>query len=226
MARTDAIILAVVIPLLACLLILAAVLILRSRRHRLQQLHRVTDECAQLREQLANYPKAWSTRDYECGYQPDDIKRSFGRFTSLLMNYTRTWMELSIPSVPESPARIEAILFPAVSQPYPETPAEDRLDEIAPGHLLTAGKDIRTFPNPHQYTPSDICALLDQKVTRISIAEHIISSILLKVVALDGNPLETLLPIKAQDLYALHKTRSLIEGVERKVARLLCQTES
>jgi hypothetical protein len=167
----NIVVLAGALPLLLCLLcllVLVAFLFLRIRHYRVrnrflvEEVRHVNDECAKLKSNLAAFPKAWDADSCYIEYSDQDLITSMFRFKSKLERYLQKWVDCDTASMNESPARIESILFPQVLQPYPETPAEHLLSEIPAENVLDAGYDLRLFPNPHQYTPSDICTLLSR----------------------------------------------------------------
>ncbi|RDL31967.1 uncharacterized protein BP5553_09369 [Venustampulla echinocandica] len=209
MISRTAVVLAVALPLSLCLLILlatCAILLFRLRHHRtedhlhLQELHHANDERAKLEKKLAGFPKAWDKSISDWWFSRDEVKYSYLDFYGALGSYVEKWIASAgtpYSSRNESTARIEAILFPDPPPPHP----------------LTDGKDTRVFPNPHQYTPAEISTLLEHN-NREGISHHIIASILLKAISIEGNPHQTLLPFQPMEVHSLHKLRAMIWGVE------------
>lgn len=109
---------------------------------------------------------------------------------------------------PDTLDRIENIIFPK-SRSLP----------------LTHGEDFTIFPNPHHYTAAEIFKLLQNRVTRGTIASHIIYSVLEKYTVL--TPVRdvaaySLLPFRPNDIIDLYNLRSRLRGVECKFNRHSC----
>jgi len=201
MISPMAVVLAVALPLLLCLLVLLGILLLRSEQLRAsdaigrQALHGM---CAKLEKQLAAFPKAWDGQQQDTGFSRGEVSCSFDMLQGILGSFTYKWIH-SGDLRNESAARIEAVLFP----------------EPPPKHALTVGKDTRVFSNPHQYTPAEIYTLLKKTDgTRKVICHHIMSSILLHAISLQGDHFQTLLPLHPPDMYGLDKLKTLIRGVD------------
>ncbi|CZR59488.1 uncharacterized protein PAC_09380 [Phialocephala subalpina] len=199
MISPTAVVLAVVFPLLLCLLMLLGTLLCRGRQRRafdaidLQRLH---DKCAKFEKRLAAFPEAWDGNQ-RSGFSRGEVGDSFDAIQQRLGPYVQKWIDFDDPKN-DSATRIEAVLFP----------------EPPPKHALSTSKDTRVFPNPHQYTPAEICAFLEQTDTRAEISKYIMSSILLHAVSLEGDPFQTLLPFGASDMYGLDRLKTLIRGVD------------
>jgi hypothetical protein len=201
MISPMAVVLAVALPLLLCLLVLLGILLLRSEQLRAsdaigrQALH---GKCAKLEKQLAAFPKTWDGQQQDTGFSRGEVSTSFDTLQYTLDLYVDRWIDSGEPRN-ESAVRIEALLFP----------------EPPPKHALTVDKDTRVFHNPHHYTPAEIYTLLKKTDgTRKVISHHIMSSILLHAISLEGDPFQTLLPLGPPDMYGLDKLKPLIQGVD------------
>jgi len=206
MISPTAVALAVALPLLQCLLVLLGILLFRGRQLRAfdaidrQRLH---DKCAKLEKRLAAFPKAWDGQQADSGFSRGEVEGSFRTLQVILDSYVNKWICSDDPKS-DSTTRIEAVLFP----------------EAPPKHVLATNKDTRDFPNPHQYTPAEICTFLEQADTRTAISQHIMLSILLHAISLEGYPFHTLLPLGPTDVYGLDKLKTLIRGVNCMVINL------
>ncbi|KAF4635922.1 hypothetical protein G7Y89_g2159 [Cudoniella acicularis] len=215
--------LAITLPLLLCVCILLSIfafLFLRFRRHRTQQqqafeqeLNQANDKIATVERQLAKYPKVWGgpgVHNTDLADSDSNLLSSYCDLASSINIYLGKWIVYgsSSPTIKDSVARIEALLFP----------------EPPPIEFITQGKDTSLFPNPHNYTPEEICTLLENSRTRKPMFHYILFSILLKSISVEGNPRQSLLPLQPVDIYALDKLRDLIRGVECMFLSLLPYT--
>jgi hypothetical protein len=200
------IVLAVLLPLLLLLIVLLGILLLRSTQLRASDLVGIQwlkGKCAELEQQLAAFPKAWRGNQQESGFLRREVSDPYLDFQGTLNSWARKWIgnadsgDLSN----ESAARIEALLFP---EPPPTLP---RLSD----------RDMRVFPNPHHYTSAEIYTLLKKNdLKRRDICQQIMSSIILHAISIEGgDPLQSLLPLGANDIVGLAELKTLIRGAER-----------
>lgn len=126
------------------------------------------------------------------------VQESFGTFAFLLGSYAVSWVNEKGSSSFGSSAHIESILFPKPAQ----TNGQD--DD---------GSSPFIFPNPHRYTPSEIQSLLQQDGTRSSMFQHIVSSVILQNVSVNGPPGQTILPLLPEELRDLKRMLELIQGL-------------
>ena len=207
MISRIAVVLAVALPLLLCLIILliaCTILHLRFRRHLvdcLENLRQADENRARLETKLAAFPKMWDGQSDDVGFGRPELQESYAELISALNAYTRKWIdnnESPSSSGNESPARIEAVLFPEPRRPC----------------FLNTGKDTRFFDNPHQYTMAEICTFIEDSSNRELIFFHIVMSILLKATSFEGDRFQCLLPLSPDDIYGLDKLQTVTRGVE------------
>ncbi len=208
MVSPTSLVLAATLLLLLCLLVFLGRLLLRAR-----QLHafgaidieRLQNKYTILEEKLAAYPKKWTSNSQDTGFSKDDVDFSLAVFSCALAHYCDRWICSDLSPKNESVTRIEGVLF-----------AEPR--------RRFGDRDMRIFPNPHQYTPAEICTFLERRETRESIVLHIMCSILLHAISLEGNPLESLLPLASDDMDALASLKTMVRG-RKCIVIYLCSVE-
>lgn len=156
-----------------------------------------------LQRRLRSFPERWTPSRFKTPLR--ELHSAFMSLRVAVDDYTMNWLVGSSP-FNDSPSRIEALLFA----------------EPEPNHSLNVNKDIRIFCNPHNYTPAEIKDHLGHDSRRRSeIATHLIVSIILPSVSLDGDPFKTLLPFRPATVCALDRLFTSIRNVDRKSLHLL-----
>jgi hypothetical protein len=201
MPSTIQTILAVALPLGLCLLFSIAILLGFVYRQQRQH-HQHQQDTERLQKRLKSLPQGWDANDVRSEVSEEQIRGAFLDFGIAISDYVDKWItyDLSSPQFNDSMSRIEALLFP----------------EPTEKHGLNVNKDTRMFRNPHNYTTAEIKVYLEQVNTRWLIAKHLMMSIILPNVTLDGDPFKTILPFYPQEVCALDRLFTLIRGVECK----------
>ncbi|KAH9222388.1 hypothetical protein DL95DRAFT_381215 [Leptodontidium sp. 2 PMI_412] len=187
MASKTTLALAIALPL--ALLCLGSVALLFRYRDQRNKAFISRFELEEAQKQLSAFPAANNPNPLV--FSRDELISAYWGFSVALDHYVYKWALPDEPPIPgkHSAARIEALLFP-------ELP-----------HLMTIdeGTDRRLFPNPHHYTADDICSALGDRKTRNNMLVHILMSIILKDVSLEGPPTLSLLPFEWKDIRDLNK---------------------
>ncbi|KAH7369539.1 hypothetical protein BKA65DRAFT_544272 [Rhexocercosporidium sp. MPI-PUGE-AT-0058] len=204
MVSKTALALAIALPLaLLCLGIAVLLLRYRDQRNTAYRSWGIASfELAEAQKQLTASPAVENNNLTPHPFSEDDLNFAYMDFGVALSEYVHKWALHDEPPIPKShsAARIEGILFPEPPKPIP----------------INEGTDRSLFPNPHNYTPNEICSALATRKTRCDMLEHILMSIILKDISLQGPPTTTLLPFEIGDVRELNKLHEAIRTIGLK----------
>jgi hypothetical protein len=172
-------------------------------RHRRQH-RRDWDDISEQQKKLDDFYNLSNPHYMDHGVQDFELQHSYqaAYWGAPLSNYIKKWLphdKTPLPTIPDEVSRLEAVLFPQV-----------------PTSSLGAGRDLRIFNNPQEYTATELATILQIPSRRGVMCRHIMASILLRNTSVKGNPSKSLLPLERLDVDGIYNLLDAIRnGLQR-----------